>query len=50
MTELYRAMISSTTRDMVVHWQQALDACLRQGFFSDMMEHLPPSPDDAVRP
>ncbi|MGH3821725.1 MAG: DUF4062 domain-containing protein [Pseudonocardiaceae bacterium] len=47
MPELYRAMISSTTKDMVVHRQQALDACLRQGFFPLMI--LPPSPDDAVR-
>lgn len=49
MTELYRAMISSTTKDMLVHRQQALDACIRQDFFPVMMEHLPPSPDDAVR-
>ncbi len=49
MTELYRAMISSTTKDMAVHRQQALDACIRQDFFPVMMEHLPPSPDDAVR-
>jgi hypothetical protein len=49
MTELYRAMISSTTKDMLVHRQQAQDACLRQDFFPVMMEHLPPSPDDAVR-
>ena len=49
MTELYRAMISSTTKDMVVHRQQALDAGIRQDFFPVMMEHLPPSPDDAVR-
>lgn len=48
MTELYRAMISSTTKDMLVHRQQALDACIRQDFFPVMMEHLPPSPDDAV--
>ncbi|MGH3701479.1 MAG: DUF4062 domain-containing protein [Pseudonocardiaceae bacterium] len=32
-----------------MHRQQALDACLRQDFFPVMMEHLPPSPDDAVR-
>lgn len=49
MVELYRAMISSTTKDMLVHRQQALDACLRQDFLPVMMEHLPPSPDDAVR-
>ncbi len=49
MTELYRAMISSTTKDMLAHRQQALDACIRQDFFPVMMEHLPPSPDDAVR-
>lgn len=49
MTELYRAMISSTTKDMLAHRQQAFDACIRQDFFPVMMEHLPPSPDDAVR-
>jgi nucleoside 2-deoxyribosyltransferase len=49
MTELYRAMISSMTKDMVVHREQAQNACLRQDFFPVMMEHLPPSPDDAVR-
>ncbi len=49
MTELYRAMISSTTKDMLEHRRQALDACMRQDFFPVMMEHLPPSPDDAVR-
>ncbi|MGH3799585.1 MAG: DUF4062 domain-containing protein [Pseudonocardiaceae bacterium] len=43
-------MISSTTKDMLAHRQQALNACLRQGFFPVMMEHLPPSPDDAVSP
>ena len=48
MTELYRAMISSTTKDMRAHRQQALDACIRQDFFPLMMEHLPPSPDNAV--
>jgi hypothetical protein len=49
MTELYRAVISSTTKDMLAHRQQALDACIRQDFFPVMMEHLPPSSDDAVR-
>jgi hypothetical protein len=34
-------MISSTTKDMRVHRQQALDACIRQDFFPVMMEHLP---------
>ncbi|MGH3867641.1 MAG: DUF4062 domain-containing protein [Pseudonocardiaceae bacterium] len=49
MTELYRAMISSTTKDMRDHRKQAMEACRRQGFFPDMMEDLAPSPDGAVR-
>jgi Domain of unknown function (DUF4062) len=44
-----RAMISSTTRDLPRHREQAMDACLRQDFLPKMMEHLPPSADDAVR-
>ena len=36
-------MISSTARDLPEHRQEALDACLRQGMFSVMMEHLPAS-------
>jgi hypothetical protein len=49
MVEAPRAMISSTTRDLPRHRQQAMDACLRQNFLPKMMEHLPPNPDDAAR-
>ncbi|WP_341715791.1 DUF4062 domain-containing protein [Micromonospora sp. FIMYZ51] len=42
------AMISSTTRDLPDHRKAARDACLRQDFFPKMMEHLPPTPHDAV--
>jgi Domain of unknown function (DUF4062) len=49
MADVPQAMISSTTRDLPRHRQHALDACLRQGFLPKMMEHLPPSSDDAVQ-
>jgi hypothetical protein len=48
-SDVPKAMISSTTRDLPRHRQHALDACLRQGFMPKMMEHLPPSPEDAVQ-
>src|SRR5215467_5843994 len=41
-------MISSTARDLPEHRQQAMDACLRQGMFPVMMEHLPTSDADAI--
>ena len=34
-------MISSTARDLPQHRQAVMDACLRQGMFPLMMEHLP---------
>ncbi len=49
MADVPQAMISSTTRDLPRHRQHAVDACLRQDFLPKMMEHLPPSPDDAVQ-
>ena len=36
-------MISSTARDLPEHRKEVLDACLRQGMFPLMMEHLPAS-------
>ena len=43
------AMISSTSRDLPEHRQQAIDACLRQGIFPSAMEHLPARDADAIR-
>lgn len=42
-------MISSTARDLPEHRKALLDACLRQGMFPSMMEHLPASDDEAIR-
>src|ERR1017187_7442576 len=47
MPEQKRVMISSTARDLPDHPGQVEDACLRQGFFPVMMEHLPPA-DQAI--
>lgn len=41
-------MISSTARDLPLHRKEVLDACLRQGMFPSMMEHLPASDAEAV--
>jgi hypothetical protein len=41
-------MISSTARDLPQHREQVMDACLRQGMFPLMMEHLPASDADAI--
>ena len=41
-------MISSTARDLPEHRKEAMDACLRQGMFPMMMEHLPASDDEAI--
>ena len=41
-------MISSTARDLPQHRKEAMDACLRQGMFPVMMEHLPASDAEAV--
>jgi hypothetical protein len=42
-------MISSTVRDLPQHRVEVKDACLQQGMFPDMMEHLPASAADAIR-
>jgi len=42
-------MISSTARDLPEHRKEVLDACLRQGMFPVMMEHLPATDDEAIR-
>src|SRR5690349_3131458 len=41
-------MISSTARDLPEHRKEVLDACLRQGMFPLMMEHLPASDSEAI--
>ncbi len=43
-----KVMISSTARDLPEHRKEVMDACLRQGMFPTMMEHLPASDDEAV--
>ena len=41
-------MISSTARDLPEHRKEVMDACLRQGMFPTMMEHLPASDAEAI--
>src|SRR5579863_6476931 len=41
-------MISSTALDLPDHRDRVKDACLRQGMFPIMMEHLPASDTDAI--
>lgn len=41
-------MISSTARDLPDHRDAIKEACLRQGMFPSMMEHLPASDSDAI--
>lgn len=43
-----QVIISSTVRDLPLHRKEVLDACLRQGMFPSMMEHLPASDADAI--
>lgn len=43
-----KVMISSTALDLPEHRKEALDACLRQGMFPIMMEHLPASDAEAI--
>ena len=42
------AMISSTARDLPAHRKEVGEACLRQGVFPLMMEHLPASDAEAI--
>jgi hypothetical protein len=48
MAERIDVMISSTARDLPDYRRQAMDACVRQGMFPIMMEHLPAMDDDAI--
>src|SRR2546425_8956889 len=48
MAEQLQVMISSTARDLPEHRKEVMDACLRQGMFPIMMEHLPSSDADAI--
>ena len=48
MPERKTVMISSTARDLPEHRRETMDACLRQGMFPTMMEHLPASDDEAI--
>jgi major membrane immunogen (membrane-anchored lipoprotein) len=41
-------VIGSTARDLPEHRKEVVDACLRQGMFPMMMEHLPASDADAI--
>jgi tetratricopeptide (TPR) repeat protein len=41
-------MISSTVRGLPEHRKEVMDACLRQGMFPMMMEHLPASNAEAI--
>jgi hypothetical protein len=42
-------MISSTARDLPEHHKEVMDACVRQGMFPYMMEHLPALDADAIQ-
>ena len=43
-----KVIISSTARDLPEHRKDVMDACLRQGMFPMMMEHLPAADADAI--
>src|SRR4028119_513710 len=48
MTHQPKVMISSTARDLPEHRKEVMHACLRQGMFPVMMEHLPASDAEAI--
>lgn len=48
MGSIQRVVISSTSYDLRLYREHAKEACLKQGMFPVMMEHLPASPADAV--
>jgi hypothetical protein len=48
MSQQLKVMISSTVRDLPEHRKEVMDACLRQGMFPMMMEHLPASDAEAI--
>src|SRR5262245_36925266 len=43
-----KVMISSTAQDLPDHRKQVMEACLQQGMFPVMMEHLPASDAEAI--
>jgi tetratricopeptide (TPR) repeat protein len=43
-----KVMISSTARDLPEHRKDVMEACLRQGMFPTMMEHMPAADADAI--
>jgi hypothetical protein len=47
-SDVKKVMISSTSLDLPEHRKVVLDACLRQGMFPLMMEHLPAADADAI--
>src|SRR6266700_1125190 len=47
-TDIKKVMISSTAIDLPEHRDLVKDACLRQGMFPVMMEHLPATDADAI--
>src|SRR5437667_2127831 len=47
-TDVKKVMISSTAIDLPEHRDLVKDACLRQGMFPVMMEHLPAAVADAI--
>jgi hypothetical protein len=49
MADRSNVVISSTARDLPSHRREVMDACIRQGMFPSMMEHLPASDADAIR-
>src|SRR5205807_4439372 len=49
MSDQKKVVISSTARDLPEHRKEVMDACVRQGMFPIMMEHLPASDAEAVR-
>jgi hypothetical protein len=48
MSQQLKVMISSTARDLPEHRKEVMEACLRQGMFPMMMEHLPASDAEAI--
>ena len=48
MPDIRKVIISSTALDLPEHRKQVMDACLRQGMFPTMMEHMPASDTEAI--
>src|SRR5947209_1630094 len=48
MSDQKKVIVSSTARDLPEHRKEVMDACLRQGMFPTMMEHLPASDAEAI--